>query len=68
VTAIITNMDVPPTGVPPAAVGRRKRPVRVPRSPKIIVGLVILGIFVILAVIGPWIAPYSPGAIVQSAT
>jgi peptide/nickel transport system permease protein len=39
----------------------RARGVRLPRSPKIIFGLITLGLFVILAVIGPWIAPYSPG-------
>jgi len=37
------------------------RHVSLPRSPKIIFGLVTLGLFVVLAVIGPWIAPYSPG-------
>ena len=30
------------------------------RSPKMITGLILLGIFVVLAVIGPWIAPYDP--------
>ena len=30
------------------------------------VGLVLLGLFVILAVIGPWIAPYDPGHITLS--
>lgn len=33
---------------------------QLPRSPKVIVGLVILSVFIILTVIGPWIAPYSP--------
>jgi len=33
---------------------------RIPRSPKVILGLVILGFFVILMIIGPYIAPYSP--------
>ncbi len=33
---------------------------RFPRSPKVIAGLVIVGIFVLLTVIGPWIAPYTP--------
>jgi peptide/nickel transport system permease protein len=37
------------------------RHLRLPRSPKIIFGLVTLGLFVVLAVVGPWIAPYSPG-------
>ena len=36
------------------------RSLRIPRSPKVIVGLIILGIFVVLTVIGPWIAPYDP--------
>jgi peptide/nickel transport system permease protein len=38
---------------------RRKRGARLPRSPKVIVGGLILVIFVALAVIGPWIAPHS---------
>jgi peptide/nickel transport system permease protein len=33
------------------------------RTGKSLVGLVILGVFGILAVIGPWIAPYDPNAI-----
>lgn len=33
---------------------------RIPRSPKVIIGLVILGFFLILMIIGPYIAPYSP--------
>ncbi len=33
---------------------------RFPRSPKVIAGLVIVAIFVLLTVIGPWIAPYTP--------
>jgi peptide/nickel transport system permease protein len=33
---------------------------RIPRSPKVIVGLVILGFFLILMIVGPYLAPYSP--------
>ena len=33
---------------------------RLPRSPKVIAGLVILGVFAVVAIIGGWIAPYSP--------
>jgi peptide/nickel transport system permease protein len=33
---------------------------RIPRTPKVILGLGILGFFVILMIIGPYIAPYSP--------
>jgi peptide/nickel transport system permease protein len=34
---------------------------RLPRSPKVIIGLGMLLAFLVLAVIGPWIAPYDPG-------
>ena len=33
---------------------------RLPRSPKVIIGLVIVGFFIIMTVIGPWLAPYNP--------
>ncbi len=33
---------------------------RIPRSPKVILGLIILGFFLILMVIGPYLAPFSP--------
>jgi len=33
-----------------------------PRSPKVLLGLFIVGFFLILMVIGPWIAPYNPSA------
>jgi peptide/nickel transport system permease protein len=38
------------------------RSLKLPRSPKVIIGLVILSIFVILTIVGPWIAPYDPSA------
>ncbi len=46
---------------PPAK--RPKRRFRVARSKKMIIGLVMLGIFLLLAVIGPIIAPYDPTAL-----
>src|ERR1022692_1966045 len=46
----------PPAG---AAAGT-PRALRLPRSPKVIAGLVILVVFAVVAVIGAWIAPYSP--------
>jgi peptide/nickel transport system permease protein len=50
--------------VPDAALAgraaRRHRAMRLPRSPKIIAGLSILAFFVLLAIIGPLIAPYGP--------
>jgi peptide/nickel transport system permease protein len=47
----------PETGL---AAGRR-RTLRLPRSPKILVGAGLLAFFVLLAIIGPFVAPYSPG-------
>src|SRR5256885_8470636 len=55
-------------GIPPVAgptaelVLRPTRVLRLPRSPKVIAGLVILGVFGVLAIVGRWIAPYSPNA------
>jgi len=36
-----------------------RRP-KLPRSPKVLAGLVLLGFFLIMTVIGPWLAPYDP--------
>jgi peptide/nickel transport system ATP-binding protein/peptide/nickel transport system permease protein len=41
---------------------QRQRILHLPRSPKVIAGLVILGVFGVVAVIGRWITPYSPNA------
>jgi peptide/nickel transport system permease protein len=38
------------------------RSLRLPRSPKVIIGLVIVGFFIIMTVIGPWLAPYDPSS------
>ena len=43
---------------PNASARRRRR--RLPRSPKVLIGLTGLLAFLVLAVIGPWIAPYDP--------
>ncbi len=51
-----------PAGSPAIVVTGRDRRFRLPRSPKIIVGLVLLGGFLILAIIGPMITPYDPSA------
>jgi peptide/nickel transport system permease protein len=48
------GLALPPPG--------RARRFQLPRSPKIIIGLVMMGAFLILAVIGPWLAPYNPSS------
>jgi peptide/nickel transport system permease protein len=49
-------------GLLPAPGARARRPrFRLPRSPKVLIGLAGLIGFLVLAVIGPWIAPYNPG-------
>jgi peptide/nickel transport system permease protein len=59
VTAIMTEL----VGAPIVAQKSRRKVVTFPRSPKILIGLGLLGFFVIVAIIGPWIAPYDPGKI-----
>ena len=43
---------------PPIDAPIRGRRIRLPRSPKIIAGLVMLAVFLIVAAIGPLVAPY----------
>jgi peptide/nickel transport system permease protein len=40
----------------------RGRGLRLPRSPKVLIGLGLLTVFLILAIVGPLIAPYNPSA------
>jgi peptide/nickel transport system permease protein len=49
--------------VEPASPATRARVLRVPRSGKILCGLTLLVVFVVLAVVGPWLAPYDPTAV-----
>lgn len=42
--------------------GPKRRRFRFVANPKAAAGLVILGFFVVLAVLGPWLAPYDPSA------
>jgi peptide/nickel transport system permease protein len=54
-----------PVGGPPqphTLTAERARRIRLPRSPKIIAGLAMLAVFLIVAIVGPIVAPYSPSA------
>jgi len=55
-----TLAQAPVAGPTPVAIFQRNRILRVPRSPKVIAGLVILAVFAVLAVLGRWMAPYNP--------
>src|SRR6266849_8598984 len=52
--------QAPVAGPTPVAIFHRTRILRLPRSPKVIAGLVIMAVFAVLAVLGRWMAPYNP--------
>lgn len=53
--------SAPPVLLPKSGQRRRSRMFQLPRSPKIRIGLGLAFFFTVLAVIGPWIAPFDPG-------
>ncbi len=57
----VTTEKVPPLTPVSVAARRPRRRFRIAKSKKTVVGLVMLGFFLVLAVIGPWVAPYAPG-------
>ncbi|MGH3193587.1 MAG: ABC transporter permease [Streptosporangiaceae bacterium] len=52
-----------PAAVAGGTAGGQRRALRLPRSPKMLAGLGLLVFFVLLSVIGPFVAPYSPDQI-----
>jgi peptide/nickel transport system permease protein len=52
---------------PPVAAGGRRRALRLPRSPKIVAGLIMVAFFVLLAIFGPIVRPYDPSASLANA-
>src|SRR4029077_19301249 len=55
-----TLTQAPVAGPAPKPMLPKVGVLRLPRSPKVIAGLVILAPFVVVALIGRWITPYSP--------
>jgi peptide/nickel transport system permease protein len=49
-------------GAPPEPAVARARALRLPRSPRVVAGLAIVAVFATVAIVGRWIAPYSPNA------
>jgi peptide/nickel transport system permease protein len=62
-TTNTTTLLTAPVGPEPPGALRTSRALRIPRSPKVIIGLVILVFFALLAIFGPLMEPYSPNAI-----
>src|SRR5260370_317203 len=63
-TIISTALSTVSPGAGPTVepVFHRARILRLPRSPQVVIGLVILVVFGVVAIVGRWIAPYSPNA------
>jgi peptide/nickel transport system permease protein len=61
-TGAVGLAPAPAGGLPDPALPVRARRLSLPRSPKILVGLAMVIVFVLFAIIGPWIAPYDPSA------
>lgn len=59
-TNVSTLAEAPAGGAAPEPVVAKGRGIRLPRQPKVLVGLVIVFVFAVMTVIGPWIAPYDP--------
>jgi peptide/nickel transport system permease protein len=58
-----TTLSVAPiAGPPPEPMLPKAGILRLPRSPKVIAGLVMLAPFGVVAILGSWMAPYSPNA------
>jgi peptide/nickel transport system permease protein len=58
--AIGTGVGAATVTTPPATARRNARKLRLPRSPKVLIGLGMLVFFLLVAVIGPIVAPFNP--------
>ncbi|HEY3754034.1 MAG TPA: ABC transporter permease [Pseudonocardiaceae bacterium] len=58
----VTTLTPDGPAVPPDDAPARRRRFRFVTNAKAMVGLCVIGFFVVIAIIGPWIAPYDPDA------
>jgi peptide/nickel transport system permease protein len=58
----MTAVTAPETPEAPEAPVISRGKLQLPRSPKLLIGLGILGAFILLAIIGPLVAPFNPSA------
>jgi len=63
----VTSVGAPAIPGPVGLAAARRR-FRLPRSPKVISGAALLGIFVFLAIFGSALSPYAPGKVLSSAS
>ena len=62
----VSTAETPPATAPSPVRARKARKLRLPRSRKVLIGLGLLIFFVLLAVIGPMVAPFDPSASLSS--
>src|SRR6516165_7103369 len=62
----VSTAETPPATATTPVRARKARRLRLPRSRKVLIGLGLLIFFVLLAVIGPMIAPFDPSASLSS--
>jgi peptide/nickel transport system permease protein len=58
----MTAVTAPETPEAPEAPVISRGKLQLPRSPKLLIGLGVLGAFIVLAIIGPLVAPFNPSA------
>jgi peptide/nickel transport system permease protein len=61
-TNVGTLAEAPVGGGAPETATLKPKAVRLPRSPKVLAGIFILLVFVVMTIVGPWIAPYDPSS------
>jgi len=62
----VSAAETPPATTAPPVRARKTRRLRLPRSRKVLIGLGLLIFFVLLAVVGPMVAPFDPSASLSS--